>query len=1458
MRRVWIGLAVVFVLVPLGTPTATAQTEPAKVLIYSGTTGYRHGGSGEAIQPAVVDLIRSRLLAAGIETDYRTCNGQTAGGGALPGCRNPDVGNPAIFTAENLAQYDAIFFWQASSRFREDSTGQRLFTDGEQAAIEEFVHRGGGVAAMHASVTMGAGQVTWPWWDAPGDSAIGALMPGHSATDINNVATVGVSDRHHPSTRNLPDRYEFGDEHYTFSSNVRGSHHVLMTLDEESYDVGSGVTSMGADHPIAWCRMYEGGRIWASSLGHFAASYLENGGDNSLIDHLVGGVQWIAGAAGRDSDCGGTVWSNFRRTVLADDLRGAIGLDIARDGKVYWTEIGDQGIEAEGRLRMYDPESEGTSTLLTLQTRADHQSSNDGVLGMALDPAFDQNRHLFIYYSPRQDPGCSSCIHLGYNVVSRFTLDAQGSAVVPGSEQEILRVPKVKVGNDNSDGVPNQTTYSAHVGGGTLSFDSDGNLYVGTGDDVDPFGQGGSGFAPLDQRYPERYDARNTSANTNDLRGKVLRIRPLANAAGAPGAGTTFSIPAGNMFAPGTANTRPEIYAMGFRNPFTIQADPGDPGTVVVGDYGPDAVANNLTRGPAGTIEWNRVTAPGFYGWPFCTGDNSAANSYFRFTFPSGPSGARFDCAAAQIPNESPNNSGLPSIPGPAVPADVWHKRTGEHPRRFNIPAAGAPQESITGPVYDFDAANPSDTKWPAYYDGAWLMLDRAQNWWRETRVADDGGEILRVNGLFGANQFGSPSHTFPIPVKFGPDGSLYLATWPFSCCRAQLSTSPPGRLMRVDFIGDQVDTTAPEVEASLTGGLNGDGDYVGRATLTLSATDSSGIERIEYSLDGGDVWVEYDEPVAFDDPGAYTVSYRATDRANPPNVSGVEEVSFSVVAGASCVSLSDEFAGTAVDTGRWSFRHPTTPTGGAGAPSAADGSLVLPLGAFSVDLARPGPIGFLAQPLPEGDFALTAKISAPGLDADVGGQGSLYAQAGLKIFQSDDAWIKVAHTRNADGGPPGSTNTYFELAYETGGVRTLGTRMGMAAAATNLPTWWMELVRTGNTITAAYSLTDPEGPGGANWVDLGLSPNVDELMPPAGGPRYIGVYGGNGSVSARYDYLRFAPDGPADATAPATAHALAPAEPDGGGGWYRSPVEMTLHATDEGECASGVDRTEYRIDGGAWTDYVGPFTVSGDGARTVGYRSVDTAGNIEEPRSATVRIDTTPPATTATLSPPSPGPGGTYRGPVAVSLNATDATSGIAGTEYRLDGGEWTAYLPLTPPTVSAPGAHTVAYRATDDAGNQEPVQQVSFTIATPGGSPPPPPPPIGGGGGGDTPPPAGPRAELRSPSKRLTGAAVARRLRVSGRCGEPASGTLRLRVSKRSARKLRLGRRAVTLAQTRVRCRDGRFAATLRPRRKAKKALRGLRGRITAKLELRMTGASGVVTDTATLRVRGKRRTS
>ncbi|OKJ66344.1 hypothetical protein AMK29_17020 [Streptomyces sp. CB02261] len=128
-------------------------------------------------------------------------------------------------------------------------------------------------------------------------------------------------------------------------------------------------------------------------------------------------------------------------------------------------------------------------------------------------------------------------------------------------------------------------------------------------DDTDPFHS--SGYSPIDERPGrERFDAQRSSGNTNDLRGKLLRVH--TEAAG----GST--IPAGNLLAPGTAKTRPEIYAMGFRNSFRFAADPKT-GWISTAGYGPDANQENANRGPEGTVEWNLIKQPGFHGrrWRF-------------------------------------------------------------------------------------------------------------------------------------------------------------------------------------------------------------------------------------------------------------------------------------------------------------------------------------------------------------------------------------------------------------------------------------------------------------------------------------------------------------------------------------------------------------------------------------------------------------------------------------------------------------------------------------------------------------------------------------------------------------------------------------------------------------------------------------------------------------------------
>ncbi|WP_028059976.1 ThuA domain-containing protein [Candidatus Solirubrobacter pratensis] len=290
----------------IGVVPAAAKEKPPRVLLYTGTTGYRHADAIDNGRP----VVQAALEEAGYAVDWEDC---TDNGGNPGNCDHPTA-NPRVFTDRNLKRYDALLFFNASSSWAGGGKVGPLWDEPERAAIIRFVQKGGGIAANHNATDMGAGVVSWDWWDGGEQSVVGTLMRGHARTDRNNVADVHVEDADHLSTFTLPPVYGFGDEHYNFARSVRDSHHVLLTLDESSYDPGA--NAMGADHPITWCKRYDGlvldgtgvarryrdGRTWVTGMGHFGGSYTENGGDNELVRQLVGAVRWVAGE-GHGSDC---------------------------------------------------------------------------------------------------------------------------------------------------------------------------------------------------------------------------------------------------------------------------------------------------------------------------------------------------------------------------------------------------------------------------------------------------------------------------------------------------------------------------------------------------------------------------------------------------------------------------------------------------------------------------------------------------------------------------------------------------------------------------------------------------------------------------------------------------------------------------------------------------------------------------------------------------------------------------------------------------------------------------------------------------------------------------------------------------------------------------------------------------------------------------------------------------
>ena len=425
----------------------------------------------------------------------------------------------------------------------------------------------------------------------------------------------------------------------------------------------------------------------------------------------------------------------------------------------------------------------------------------------------------------------------------------------------------------------------------------------------------------MEHRASERGDARKTSANTGDLRGKILRIKPLDEipAGTTPGVGGTYSAPAGNMFAgDDDARTRPEIYAMGFRQPFTVHADPTKPNTIGVGEYCHDNAANQADRAPAGTCEWNLIDKPAFFGWPFCVGDNTPARTTTRWDYTTNSStGAKYDCSLNSMPSDirydppgggndssEPTNDGLAEIPGPAAPATIWKSLTNEQPESVFGDLGDGGMQPISGPIYRWNG-KPAGTggRFPAYWDGAWLIHNRGADngFWKEVRLRKDNNKMLRVQNFLPANTFGAPNQGLVIGTEFGPDGALYMTKFPVACCRIALDSGDGEPLVRIKFnVQDKCDedTQAPSVAHELAGAEvpNQAGSYYNKVKLTLNAADNgcAGIDTTEYRVDSGE-WKAYADPVDITTPGAHTVEYRTTDRFD--NVSAVGSASFTIVA---------------------------------------------------------------------------------------------------------------------------------------------------------------------------------------------------------------------------------------------------------------------------------------------------------------------------------------------------------------------------------------------------------------------------------------------------------------------------------------------------------------------------------------------------------------------------------
>ena len=191
--------------------------------------------------------------------------------------------NAGMFTDANLANYDVVIFLC--------TTGDVLNAV-QQAAFERYIQAGGGYAGIHSASDT---EYDWAWYGG----LVGAYFRDHPGVPGVNtqfqVATMDVEDRRSAATRHLGRTWTREEEWYNFRTNPRDTVHVLLSVDESTYDPRGysqpgGSPPMG-DHPISWCQPYDGGRSFYTALGHRGVYWDEP----KLLWHVLGGIRMAAG-----------------------------------------------------------------------------------------------------------------------------------------------------------------------------------------------------------------------------------------------------------------------------------------------------------------------------------------------------------------------------------------------------------------------------------------------------------------------------------------------------------------------------------------------------------------------------------------------------------------------------------------------------------------------------------------------------------------------------------------------------------------------------------------------------------------------------------------------------------------------------------------------------------------------------------------------------------------------------------------------------------------------------------------------------------------------------------------------------------------------------------------------------------------------------------------------------------
>lgn len=462
-------------------------------------------------------------------------------------------------------------------------------------------------------------------------------------------------------------------------------------------------------------------------------------GGSRLYVGLLGAGLLLAAGPSHAQTCAFPAAADWKVVEVMKGMTDPSHMAVLPNGEVFAIE------QWSGRVWHVGP-GKVASVIGTVPTNKGREIE-DGMLGMVADLDYATTHWIYILHTPAT---------LGSNRITRYTV-TNGTLTNP---KLILEYPRTITPGKQED--------QRHAGGGMTWNRKTRDLYISTGDDTHPFGDR-SVYGPRD---PDNIaiNAMRTSSNTNDLRGKCLRIRPLPfpdSQTPTAGVGSTYAIPAGNLFPAATApagKTRPEIFSMGHRNAYRVKTD-SVTGWVYVAEVGADADDYDDTKGPPGYDKITLLKGAANAGWPMVNGDLEPykVRSYEREYLAGGYTvGQAF--SLTQPKNLSAFNTGLVDLPPITVGPLVYY--SAKALQKGVSAKLGAGGETIMiGPTYDFNPDLTSAVKLPPYFHRKVIMGDFTRHYLWLMTVGTDGTlkELERIRT--GPNV---------IDMEMGPDGSLY------------------------------------------------------------------------------------------------------------------------------------------------------------------------------------------------------------------------------------------------------------------------------------------------------------------------------------------------------------------------------------------------------------------------------------------------------------------------------------------------------------------------------------------------------------------------------------------------------------------------------------------------------------------------------------------------------------